>query len=954
MDEVDPCWLMGFDGVEWDGAGLTWGPSTWSPAKLKAAQRLQSLTLGWKYNQSLEQSLPSNLQSLTFGDSFNQSLDRVTLPSNLQILTFGGDFNQSLEGVALPSHLQSLTVSSQSIRTLQRGTLLSNLQSLTISLIKQSLHRVALPNNLLRLTLDMMLNQSLDRVTLPSNLQSLTLGRGFNQSLDRVTLPSNLQSLTLGREFNQSVDRVTLPMPSNLQSLTFGDSFNQSLDRVTLPSNLQILTFGDLFNQSLDRVTLPSNLQILTFGGDFNQSLNRVTLPSNLQILTFGYMFNQSLEQMTLPNSLQSLTFGTQFNQSLEQVTLPSSLQSLTFSVDFNQSLDRVTLPSNLQSLVLGREFNQSLYRVAIPNSLHTLTLGRKFSDCLEGVTLPVGDLVGVVVTFQGELQQTHRRMRCTRRVACVATGGCVWRGELRRMSSQGDSFWRLGQLGGAASQRLSQLGQQVGQAINDTAMRPCVSCGQPYVRAGMMICTECHQLACRNCWEVASFHGPAAPSSQKILCRGCIPLVRKRYSDENVQLRLKRTEAFLTSQLEPFSYDPESKLEQTLRLSGHVMQGLKKFSSFIPFSQAAQAIEAGYYLVRYGPLILAGNDIMESFQLILGLAKKLELPAYHRLASPDFFGGLYYSMGEHWGQRGRVPEMETAQHTVDGEVPAVDRGQLLMLRHLTRLLLVSKESTPTDAQRLLRQAMPGAELVLAEMSSVPAIPSFFLVCSREAKVAYLVMPGTRKLSDLVTDFNATEEPFGDGFGHRGMVEAARWMHEQVGPALIRLYTSGYRITLLGHSLGAGVGALLTLILRPHISNLCCYGFGTPACVDENLMPQLLNCMVSVVNRDDLVPRLSVNSVQGLLESVLCPGQVAKTQAWMKEDWQAVKDFERIIELRRRGQKEAEGDASASPNNDVSEDESMKLMMLMEVSPAFRVIAGGDLLELKPQKGAEN
>ena len=27
----------------------------------------------------------------------------------------------------------------------------------------------------------------------------------------------------------------------------------------------------------------------------------------------------------------------------------------------------------------------------------------------------------------------------------------------------QGDSFWRLGQLGGAASQRLSQLGQQVG-----------------------------------------------------------------------------------------------------------------------------------------------------------------------------------------------------------------------------------------------------------------------------------------------------------------------------------------------------------------------------------------------------------------------------------------------------------------------------------------------------------
>ena len=514
--------------------------------------------------------------------------------------------------------------------------------------------------------------------------------------------------------------------------------------------------------------------------------------------------------------------------------------------------------------------------------------------------------------------------------------GPDFWRSQLSHLSELGSGAWTTN-----ATQRLSQLGQQVGQAINETAMRPCVSCGEQYIRAGMMTCVECHQPCCRNCLKVTSFQGPAAPSSQKILCKGCVPVVKKRCTQGNVEQRLTRTEAFLLGQMEAFTYDPESKMEQTLRLSGHVMQGLKKFSSFIPFSQAAQAIEAGYYLVRYGPLILAGNEIMESFQLILGLAKKLELPAYHRLASPDFFGGLYYSMGEHWGHRGRVPELEAAQHAINGEVPSPDHGLLLMLRHLTRLLLVSKESTPTDAQRLLRQAMPGAELVLAELSGSPTIPSFFLVCSREAKVAYLVMPGTRNLSDLVTDFNATEEAFGEGHGHRGMVEAARWMEEQVGPALIKLYTSGYRVTILGHSLGAGVGAFLTLILRPHISNLCCYGFGTPACIDENLMPGLLNCMVSVVNRDDLVPRLSVKSVQGLLESVLCPGQVAKTQAWMKEDWQAVKDFERVIELRRRGQKEAEGalgtDGSPAPGDAygtdgaaTGEDESLKLMMLME------------------------
>ncbi|CAK9034402.1 Diacylglycerol lipase-alpha (DAGL-alpha) (DGL-alpha) (Neural stem cell-derived dendrite regulator) (Sn1-specific diacylglycerol lipase alpha) [Durusdinium trenchii] len=496
-----------------------------------------------------------------------------------------------------------------------------------------------------------------------------------------------------------------------------------------------------------------------------------------------------------------------------------------------------------------------------------------------------------------------------------------------RRMSGQGD-WLRFG--ASTATQRLSQLGQKVGQAFNETAMRRCVACGESYIRAGMWTCAECTQLGCRNCLSVTNLHGPAAPRpAQQILCKGCQPLVKKRCAEGNARLRLQRIDAFLGSHLEPYTYDPESKLEQTLRLSGYAMQGLKKVSGFIPWAQAAQAIEAGYYLVRYGPLILAGNEIMESFQLILGLAKKLELPSYHRLASPDFFGGLYYSMGEHWGMRGRVPDMEMAQHAADGEVPVPDHGLLLTLRHLTRLLLVSKESTPTDAQRLLRQAMPGAELVLAEFSGSPTVPSFFLVCAHQARVAYLVMPGTRNLSDLVTDFNAAEEPFGTGQGHRGMIQSARWMEEQVGPALIRLYTSGFRITILGHSLGAGVGAFLTLILRPQISNLYCYGFGTPACVDEQLMPSLLNCMVSVVNRDDLVPRLSVKSVQGLLESVLCPGQVAKTQAWMKEDWQAVKDLERVVELRRRGQVPAEAQ-ELGDGEEVTDDESAKLMLLVE------------------------
>ena len=148
-------------------------------------ESLESLTFGWRFNQSLERvTLPSRLKTLAFGDGFDQSLELVVLPSTLEILTFGHNFNQSLERVTLPSSLQILTFG----------------------------HKF---------------NQSLEGVTLPISVESLTFGHCFDQSLQRVTLPSSLQSLTFGDGFNRSLERVTLS--STLQSLTLGDGFNQCL-----------------------------------------------------------------------------------------------------------------------------------------------------------------------------------------------------------------------------------------------------------------------------------------------------------------------------------------------------------------------------------------------------------------------------------------------------------------------------------------------------------------------------------------------------------------------------------------------------------------------------------------------------------------------------------------------------------------------------------------------------
>jgi len=91
-------------------------------------------------------------------------------------------------------------------------------------------------------------------------------------------------------------------------------------------------------------------------------------------------------------------------------------------------------------------------------------------------------------------------------------------------------------------------------------------------------------------------------------------------------------------------------------------------------------------------------------------------------------------------------------------------------------------------------------------------------------------------------------------------------------------------------------------------------------------MPASIDCMVSVVNRDDLVPRLTVQNVEALCNSTLCPGQVAKTKAWMEEDWKAVQDYKRVLELRRR-------DKPSAATQDVQEDAAVsdeKVQLLVE------------------------
>lgn len=486
-------------------------------------------------------------------------------------------------------------------------------------------------------------------------------------------------------------------------------------------------------------------------------------------------------------------------------------------------------------------------------------------------------------------------------------------------MASLGDFGKKMSQAWQDSTARTSQAFQQAqevvkassaAQVIQESTTNICVVCQKPWLKPLTVKCPECHKQCCQGCLSRITLFNPTGiaslsdPGRSVQVCNSCVPTARQKHRKESVQERMKRVTAFLERRLEPYKYCPESKVDQSYRLGGQVMHGVKQVAGYLPIAgQAVAAINAGYYLVRYGPLVLTGNDVLICLQMLVSMSKKLDLlPVLHALPQ-DLFGGLYYQMAEMVGERGKTPELELLEHVDSrGAVPTPSRDLLVKLRQLIRLLFVTTygDQTPTDAQRLLRQVLPGGELVLAELSIVRDIPSYFLACVRAEKKAYLILPGTKDVGDIATDLNAEEEKLLHGAAHKGMVQSARWLLGEVSPVLVHLYTQGYQVTIVGHSLGAAVAALLTIMLRPQISNLVCYAYGTPACVDERLMASTFDCIVSVVNRDDVVPRLTVQNVESLTKSALCPGQKAKTQKWMEEDWKAVKDVERVIELRRR------------------------------------------------------
>jgi hypothetical protein len=185
-------------------------------------------------------------------------------------------------------------------------------------------------------------------------------------------------------------------------------------------------------------------------------------------------------------------------------------------------------------------------------------------------------------------------------------------------------------------------------------------------------------------------------------------------------------------------------------------------------------------------------------------------------------------------------------------------------------------------------------ELVFATCEGKPREPAHFIAIKKESSntqqqkrsgffggsggdsylEVVLVVRGTKELSDMLSDALLEASEYRDGLAHDGIMKSGKFLVEKHLPVLNHLLEKSDRnkikLTLIGHSLGAGAAAIACMEFndQPTIEATC-IGFCCPALVNKSMSQEWKSKITTIVCDSDCVPRMSGATLANLLMDVL-------------------------------------------------------------------------------------
>eukprot|EP00698_Gefionella_okellyi_P003656 TRINITY_DN13424_c0_g1_i1.p1 TRINITY_DN13424_c0_g1~~TRINITY_DN13424_c0_g1_i1.p1 ORF type:complete len:541 (-),score=120.92 TRINITY_DN13424_c0_g1_i1:1367-2989(-) len=162
--------------------------------------------------------------------------------------------------------------------------------------------------------------------------------------------------------------------------------------------------------------------------------------------------------------------------------------------------------------------------------------------------------------------------------------------------------------------------------------------------------------------------------------------------------------------------------------------------------------------------------------------------------------------------------------------------------------------------------------IVAAEWTSLDLLrPAFYVTRDHRTGVIVVCIRGTMAAADALTDIAATSVPFLDGYGHRGIVESSRLLAERLRPLLreqLREHSDIKSVIVTGYSLGGGAATVVALLLSDEF-DVQCWAYAAPPVLSPALAARCSAFTVSIVWRDDIVPRLSLANLLLLRDNAI-------------------------------------------------------------------------------------
>lgn len=239
---------------------------------------------------------------------------------------------------------------------------------------------------------------------------------------------------------------------------------------------------------------------------------------------------------------------------------------------------------------------------------------------------------------------------------------------------------------------------------------------------------------------------------------------------------------------------------------------------------------------------------------------------------------------------------------------PGIDIAQMDDLNEKLQLTHLAYEDTIDEIRDRL-DIDYDSELVYCSLESFPNKPAHFIAVKRDQSPrskeleVLLVVCGTKRITDVITDLICDATVYRDGFAHSGIRDSGQWIANEHTDLLEKLRVLAnkkkIKLTLLGHSLGAGAASstffffvttvfrffgmqsgLLTRSLSPLLFfrtvagielndspfiDVKVVGFGCPALLSSELSESYQDIITTVIGDNDCVPRMSMSTMVNAL-----------------------------------------------------------------------------------------